>query len=140
MSDFWQQIYFGNTTKNWIIAMSIIITGFSLLRIIKKGIIGKLKKWTSSTEITFDDFIISTVEHSGFPLLYILIACGAANWLNMSAGLHQKLIVAIWIVIMFFILKIITSAVKYFIFTALKKNGDSVIRGKNKINKFKIET
>jgi small-conductance mechanosensitive channel len=130
MSDFWQQIYFRNSIKNWTIAISIIIIGFIFLRIIKKGIVGKLKKWTSRTEITFDDFIISTVEHSGFPLLYILIVYAGVNWLNMPVGLHQKLVVAIWIVVMFFVLKTITSAVKYFIFTALEKNGDSETRKK----------
>ena len=130
MSDFWQQIYFGNSMKNWAIAISIIVIGFIFLRIIKNGILGKLKKWTSRTEITFDDFLISTVEHSGFPLLYILVVYAAVNWLNMPAGLHQKLVVAIWIVVMFFVLKIITSGVKYFIFTALEKNGDSETRKK----------
>lgn len=130
MNNWWQEIYFGNTLKDWITATAVILFGFILLRIIKKTVLSRLKKWTSKTATSIDDFIVAGVEKSVFPLLYVFFVYSGIGFLNIPERWMHRISAALWVVVMFFILRIITSGVRYFIFSALKEKDKSEVRQK----------
>ena len=130
MNSLWQKIYFGNSLEDWVTAIAVILFGFILLRLIKKTVLSRLKKWTESTATTIDDFIVSGVERSIFPMLYVFFVYTGIGFLTIPVKWMNRISSALWVVVMFFILRIITSAVKYFIFSALKEKDNSEIRQK----------
>lgn len=130
MNDWWQKIYFGNTLQDWIYAITVIFFGIILLRLIKKTVLVKLKKWTAKTTASIDDFIVFGMEHSVFPILYIFFVYTGIGFLTISEKWGHRISVALWVVVMFFVLRIITSAIKYFILSALKGKENSEVRQK----------
>lgn len=130
MNNWWQQIYFGNSIKDWVIALGIIIAGFILLYLIKRIALRRIKKWADKTETSVDDIIVAGIEHSVIPLLYFLLVFAAINYLSVPEKIMSKIKVVMWIVTMFFILKSVTSAVRYFIFGSMKDKADSEARKK----------
>jgi small-conductance mechanosensitive channel len=125
MNNFWQQIYFCNSIQDWVIAVGWVIVGFFILRLVRKTVLIRLKKWAAKTETTIDDLLIAGIQRSVLPMLYILILYSALNFLTIPDKITHKITSVIWVAVMFFILRIITSSVKYFIFAALqeKKEG-----------------
>jgi small-conductance mechanosensitive channel len=127
MNSFWQQIYFGNSAEDWTIAIGMVIVGFLILRLVKSLTLKRLKKWAAKTATSIDDFIIAGIERSGIPMLYILIVYSALNFLTISDKVMHRVTTIIWVAMMFFLLRIVTAAVQYFIFVALehKEDGDA---------------
>lgn len=130
MDSFWYDIYFGNTVKDWAIALGIVIIAFTILRVIRKVVLIRLTKWAAKTETSIDNLIVSCIEHSVIPLMYILILYAAAYYLIDSAKLMHTITKIFWVVVMFFVLRIITASVRYFIVTALTKKDKNKIRVK----------
>jgi hypothetical protein len=64
MDNFWQQVYFGNSIKEWAIALGIIIVGFVFLRVIRQIVLIRLKKWAAKTTTFIGDIIIAGIEKS----------------------------------------------------------------------------
>lgn len=130
MENWWQKIYFGNSVMDWIIAMGIIIVGFIILYFIKRFVLIRIKKWAAKTETSLDDIIITGIERSVIPLLYVLIVFAAINYLEVPTKIMNKIKVGVWIATMFFILKAVTSGVRYLIFGTMKDKEDSGARQK----------
>lgn len=130
MNNWWQQIFLGNSITDWMIAIGIIIVGFILLYLIKRIALQRIKKWAEKTETSLDDIIVAGIEHSVIPLLYVLLVFAAINYLSVSEKIMSKIKVVVWIAVMFFILKSVTSAVRYFIFGSMKNKTDSEARKK----------
>ena len=130
MDNFWQQIYFGNTFKDWTTVLVIIITGFILLRLIRHFVLVKLKAWSAKTSTSIDDIIVGGIQRSVIPMLYILLVYSAIHTLAIPAKTLRFIGSAVSVAVMFFILRIITSAINYFILAALKQKDDSETRQK----------
>ncbi len=130
MNSFWDEIYFGNSVKDWAIALGIILVAFFLLYIIKNILLARLKKWASKTETNIDDFIISGIQSSVIPLSYVLIVYAAIQYLEIPAKVLSKISILIWVVVLFFVLRILTAGIKYFIFGVLRKKEVSKARQK----------
>jgi small-conductance mechanosensitive channel len=130
MHSLWQEIYFGNSLQDWAIALAIILGGFILLRLLKKTVLTSLKKWASKTTMTFDDLVVLGVERAVFPLLYLAFVYLGLKFLEFPAKWEHIKSVALWVVVMFFLLKIVTSVVKYFILRALDQDEAGRVRQK----------
>lgn len=130
MNNLWQKVFFDNTFQAWITAIAIILVGFTLLSLLKKTVISRLKKWAEKTATSIDDFIVAGVERSVFPLLYVFFVYAGISFLTISEKWDHRISVALSVVILFFILRIITSAIRYFIFSALKGKDNSEVRQK----------
>ena len=130
MDNWWQKVYFGNSLQDWITAIGVILVGFILLRIIKKTVLSWLKKWASRTATSIDDFLVGGVEKSIFPLLYVFFVYTGIGFLTIPEKWSHRISAALWVVVMFFILRIVTSGVRFFIFSALKEKDNSDVRQK----------
>lgn len=130
MNNFWQQIFLGNTTYAWVVAITILIVGGVLLSILKRWALVRLQVWAGKTSTKIDDTIITGIKRSVLPMLYILLFYAAINFLTVPNKIKHKISVVIWVAVMFFVLRAFTSLVKYLIFSALRKKDESESREK----------
>lgn len=127
MSQFLSRIYFGNTLQNWLISLSIFVAGILLIAIFKRVVLKRLKLWAFRSETTLDDFLLTNFEKSVVPLSYLAVFRLAMNVLELGPKTASVLHIATLLYITFFILRIITSVVKKFIFSFIRtsENRDS---------------
>ncbi len=120
MTELLTRIYFGNPLQNWLLSFSIILIGIFLIAIFKRVVLRRLKLWAFKSETTFDDFIISIFEKSIVPLVYLAVFRLGINVLAIGPKIASVLHVATLLFITFFILRIITSLLKIFIFSFIR--------------------
>ena len=130
MENFWDRILWGNTVRDWAIALGIILSAFTLLRVIQSIVIRKVRQLTTRTRSTLDDFIIAVIQSSVMPLLYVLAVYFGLKYIRMSERAEEITRVAILLVNCFFILRIITSFIGYGFRNALSGRDGNTMRQK----------
>lgn len=128
--NFLDNIYFGNSVQSWLIALGIIVLASAIIRILKGPVLKKLKQWSEKTNSTFDDFIVVAMEKSLMPILYFTAVFGAIHSLNLTTRASHIINVAGLFIITYFILRLITSSIQYFIFNFLSKQDNSKTKQK----------
>jgi len=122
MNTLWEYIILGNTVRDWAIAIGIIISSFILIRILKHIVIKKLRKYAVTTKSTFDDFIISLLQSSAVPVLYILAVYTGLGYLSFPEKFSSIENAVIMVSITFFIIRSINAFISYFFRQALLKH------------------
>ncbi len=115
MDAFLTKIYFGNSLQDWLIMLGIIVTGLLAIFILKRVLLLRLTKWSLRSATNVDDFIISIVNSSVIPLLYLSVFHFALNVLQLPVKLASVIRIATMIFVMFFILRVITGIIRQFI-------------------------
>ncbi len=128
--DILTKIYFGNSVQSWLIALATIILGVIIIRIFKRIVLNTLKRWSLKSKTTLDDFFIGTVEKSVIPILYLAIFRAGLGMLTISPGILKIINVASLLFFTFFVLKIITSVIKEFVFSFIETKEDSEAKEK----------
>lgn len=123
--NFWDRILFGNPLEDWAIALGIILVSFTVIKILRGPVLGKLRKWSFKTTILFDDFIVVAIEKTVIPFLYFAAIFAAVNYLTFNTPITHIIEVAKLFIVTWFILKLLTSAIQYFIFSFLEKQENS---------------
>ena len=65
-----EKTVFQNTLLNYVISILIFIVGVISIKLFKKIVLKRLKKWTEKTTVAIDDFLVSIFEKALIPLLY----------------------------------------------------------------------
>src|SRR6185312_13483718 len=128
--DFLKDIFWGNSIKSWLIAFGIIVIAFAIIKIVKGPILKILRNWSQKTSSTFDDFIVIAIEKTLIPFLYFVSIFCAIQYLTLNTETNHVIRVAILFIIAFFILRILTSAIRYSIFKFLSKHENSETKQK----------
>lgn len=123
-------IYLGNSLQNWLSALAILTAGWLALRIFKRVILKSLKKWSLKSKTTLDDFFIETVEKSVVPLFYLGVFRLALGILDLSPAVSKVIYVATLLFLTFFILRVITSVIKQFVFSFIETKENSETKEK----------
>ncbi|MBK9096612.1 MAG: mechanosensitive ion channel [bacterium] len=121
MQEFLNQTFWGNTFQAYIIAIGIFVAGIILIKILKKIVLYRLKKWAEKTETTLDDLLIKTIEKSLIPLLYYGVFYSAITSLTLSEHASQIIEVASLFVLTFFIVRFISSTIMFMISYFIKR-------------------
>lgn len=130
MNDILYHVYFGNTVRDWLIAAGLIVVTFILLALFKRILLKRVRSWTSRTKNSYDDFIVFTVEKYLLPFLYLGSFYLAFSYLTLPLKATKIIDVALLVVATFFVLRIITAGVRFFIYSFIKKHNDN--EGKQK--------
>jgi small-conductance mechanosensitive channel len=109
----------GNSVLNWVIAIGIIIISFAVIRIGRSIFIKRIKAWAAKTSNSLDDFFVMLAEKTLFPVLYIGAVYFGVGYLTLSPKTASVLHVAVLLVSTFFVIRAITSALNYFINSAI---------------------
>ncbi len=128
--DFLKDIFWGNSIKSWLVAFGIIVIAFAIIKTVKGPVLKILRHWSGKTSNTFDDFIVIAIEKSLIPFLYFASIFGAIQYLTLNTETNHVIRVTILFIITFFILRILTSAIRYSIFKFLSKQENSETKQK----------
>lgn len=98
----------------------MLTAGILIILVFKRIILKRLKIWSAKSKTTIDDFLISTIEKSIVPLLYLFAFRIALSALSFGPKAVSVIYIATLLFITFFALRIITSLVRKFIFSFIK--------------------
>lgn len=121
MNTFLDYSILNNTVSDWLMALGIIVVAIVLLRLFQAVIIKKLKSFSSRTKTTIDDYVITTIQRSVMPLLYVLAVYSGLQYLTFAANVQSVMRIALMVVITFFVLRVISSFITYAFGRALAK-------------------
>ncbi|MDR7211658.1 mechanosensitive ion channel family protein [Flavobacterium piscis] len=110
-----------NTLYQWIVAAAIIAVALFSIKILKNVVIKRVKKWSLTTETTWDNFIIAVLESSVIPILYISSVYFALLTLKLEAAFDKVIRIAYLFSFTFFVLKIISAAFKKFVYSFINR-------------------
>lgn len=130
MNDFWDNNYLDNSLLSWAITIGGIMLGFLLINVFKKIALQWLKGWSSRTATTIDDFMVTAIEKSVIPISYFLIVYLLLNNLDFPKRVHHIIHIATLLAVTFFVLRLITTVIQYFVLGILKKQEDGDIKQK----------
>lgn len=130
MNDFFKMIFWGNTVKDWAIALGMIIVSFIVIRILRGYGLRIVKKWTEKTETTFDDFLVVCIEKHVIPYLYFASIYAATSYLTLTPRGDKIVNIIMLLTSTFFFLRLITAAFQYSIFAFLKRQENSELKRK----------
>lgn len=109
----WDQVFLGNTVRDWAICVGIIILALLALRILRTVVLKRLVRWAERTSNTFDDFVIRVFKRSVMPVLYIISVYAGLQYLVIPAKAARILHVAILVIAVFFVVRIVTDVLSY---------------------------
>ena len=118
------EVYFNNSVQSYLIAAGFILGGIIFIRVFRKAILNRLKKWAGKTETNFDDYIVSGIERFGLPLLNIGVFYFGLKYLTLSERIHTIVDGALTVAITFYIVRLAASSIRIALETyASKQDG-----------------
>lgn len=110
--EYLQQKYYNNAIETYLIAIGIIFGGILVIRIFRKSILFRLKKWASTTETNFDDYVVAGVERFVLPMLNAGVIYVGIKYLTLSDKLEKVLEAVLTVAITFFAVRLVSSVIK----------------------------
>ena len=110
-NNFFSKIIYHNTVLDYFIALAIITAGILVIRLFKRTILQKLKKWTTRTHNQYDDFIYRSIERFGIPWLYLTVTFIGIHYLTLSQKAGNILKIAFTAAFTFLIIRLIASII-----------------------------
>jgi small-conductance mechanosensitive channel len=123
MQNFFNQIYYGNSITAYLTALGIFVIGILLIKIFKRIVLKRLKRWADNTETTLDDFLVRGIERTIVPLLYFLSFYLAVKSLNLDKKVEKYFDIISIIIFTFFILRTLSSVITYSLKAFVKNRG-----------------
>jgi small-conductance mechanosensitive channel len=130
MKEILETIYYRNTVQNYLIALAIIVVGISIIRLFRKSLLNRLKKWTATTETKFDDYLISGIEKFGLPIFNFVIIYFALHYLTFSERVEKWIGNALVVVFAFYAVRMLSSFVQLSLesFIRSKEDGEEKVK------------
>ncbi len=130
MDETLQHEYFGNTVEHYLITLGIIVGGLLLLRLFRKGLLSRLKKWASGTETKLDDYLISGIEKFGLPVFNFLIVYLGLHYLTFSDRVEKLIHNAMVVILAFYTVRMFSSFVHLSLeaFIRSKEDGEEKLK------------
>ncbi len=120
MQEFLNQTYFGNTLLNYAIALGSSLVGAIIIFIINKVVLVRLQKWAKATKTKIDDFLLRGLEKAVVPILYVIIFYLSVKTLTLHPKVERSIDVITVILATYFIIKMITSALRFGLHSYIK--------------------
>lgn len=130
MNVLFKELFLGNPLISWLIAVAIMGGLFIAIGMLKAIFLQKARLWTQKTSAKWDDYVLDTIERSIVPLLYIGAVYLAVGSLSLSEKITFSLRIAFLASATFFVLKILSSAFRNFVFAFIGTDQDSLAKQK----------
>ncbi len=79
-----EQLYFGNSVKGWLIALGIIIGTVLVLKMIQKIIVHRVGKFAETTKTEIDDLVVEIVGKTRFFFAFVIALYASSHSLVLS--------------------------------------------------------
>jgi small-conductance mechanosensitive channel len=122
--------YWNNSLLSYITAAAIFIVGMLLIRFLRRCILNRLKKWAAVSSNKVDDFIVSGIEHSLIPSLYIVVFYLTIQHLALPAQIWQVVRIGMSIAVTFFLLRLVTSTLRFLLLCYISKQEHAAEKSK----------
>lgn len=128
--EFFDRVYYDNTIQSYLTVVGMVLGGMLLIRLFRKGILQRLKKWATTTETNFDDYVVSAVERFVLPMLNVGVMYSAIKYLNLSESASQILRNAFVVAFTFYLIRLTTSSLRILLESYAKKQegGDEKVK------------
>ncbi len=111
MKEILDQVYYNNTVREYLIALSIIVFGILLVLAFKRFIIKRLQLWVQKTPGTWDDYIVHSFSRFGIPIIQWVIVYWGIHLLDLSTRTERVVQITTSILITYFVLRLLSSVV-----------------------------
>lgn len=115
--------FLGNSVWQYISAVIVLIIGIIAVKIFKRIVLNKLKKWAERTKTNIDDFLILQIEKTILPLLYFGAIYLSVTSLTLTPKIAKAIDYTSIILITFFVIKFISSFLNFGLDLYLERRG-----------------
>ena len=112
MGEFLQREFWGNTVYAWGIALSIVAVAFVMIRLFRYVVLKRLKKWSVSTSVTWDDLLVLGIERLLVRCFYVGACYLAITTLELSPKADKLVNIGYMCVLTYFILRLISAVIR----------------------------
>lgn len=124
MDDILNYVFWGNTLINYVIVVIAIFVTWLVLKLIKRKLLGLLKKITTGTNTSFDDILVEITEKFVIPYLYLFINYSIITQLYLSARVGRILEIAFMFVTTYYFIRLINYTVHRFLLKHLERKNE----------------
>lgn len=130
MNEIFEKVYFGNTVQDYLIAFGVIILGLLLIKAFKRVILTRMKRWVEGTSTKIDNFIISSIDRFGIPVLYVIIIIIGLNYLTFTERGENILRIAATVVLTFLVIRFLSNTILLMLqgYVRRQSNGEEKVR------------
>lgn len=121
MNEVLDQVYYDNTVREYLIALSVIVGGILLVLAFKKLIIKRLQAWATKTPGSWDDFIIHSLTRFGIPVIQWIIVYWGIHLLELSDKAERAIQITTSIIVTYFVLRLVSSIVMLLLESGVKR-------------------
>lgn len=129
MEQFLHQVFWGNTVYSWLIALGIITGALIGIRLFRFIVLKRLKSWSASTSVTWDDLLILGIERFVVPILYVSFLYFAVTTLKLSPKAEKIAHIVYLVAFTFCVLRLISAVFRRLLVVFAVRRGDAVGEG-----------
>lgn len=100
-------IFWGNTILQYAIAAATIILAWIILKLIRKRLLGLLRRLTAKSQTNFDDLVVDVAEKFVLPYVYLVINYSIIKTLTLSPGVTKIITAAMMVITTYFGVRLI---------------------------------
>ncbi len=129
MKDFLSAKYFRNTIEEYLIAAGIILITIIVIHVIKKILLGRLRKTADAAGLTRYNFIVKSTNRFIIPALYLGAIYLALDFLSFGVQANKVISTVYAVAVAWFGIRFVITAINYFIdkyFEKLRGKEDSL--------------
>lgn len=127
MEKFLQHTFWGNTVYSWLFALGIVIVSMLGIRLFRYVVLKRLKTWSASTSVTWDDLLVIGIERLIVPILYVGFLYFAISTLRLSPKADKVVHIIYMAALTFCVLRLISAVFRRLLMTVtrVKSNEES---------------
>ncbi len=124
MKEILQTVIWNNTIQNYLISLTVIISGIFFIRRIRRKAVKYLRAWANKTQGSTDDFLISVLEQNLLPVLNLGVLFLSMKYLTLPPKGDRILNIIYGVCITWFVVQIIIRLVRHAIDEYAEKQDD----------------
>ncbi|CAN5344359.1 mechanosensitive ion channel family protein [soil metagenome] len=121
MNDVLNTRVYDNTTEDYILAIGFIVFGFLLIRIFRKIILTRARRWAESTETNLDDYVVDSIDKFGIPTLYFAILYVGISYLTLSERVDNIVRIATTMAITVMVIRFLSTVILLLLRSFIRK-------------------
>ncbi len=128
MDEILNRMVWGNRVFDYALAAAGILVTWVVLKLIKKKLIGTIRKLTSRTNTNFDDLLVDLTEKFALPYLYLFINYSIINMLNWPDKIKSIISVAFMFITIYYIVRILNFIIHHSVVMYMKSKNEPAER------------
>ncbi|MCE7055583.1 mechanosensitive ion channel family protein [Algoriphagus sp. AGSA1] len=121
MEDLLTTEYWGNTGKEYLIALGVLAFGLLLVRIFKNVVLKRLAILVSKSKTTIDDFIVESLGLYVVPMVYFTIIYAVLKTLAWPERITSILEVVYVVIITYYSIRLVSSVILMFLQSYIRR-------------------